>query len=457
MRRARPGCYRFAVTSLPVLRLSGFGVAYGSSVVLAEVDLEVPARGVTVLFGPAGTGKSTLLRTIAGLLNHQPDVRTWGAATYLGQPLGAGPRPHLVVQDVRHFVSTVFRNLADMLPARASLTLEQKRTRVVEFLHEVGVPELVGWLEREAVQVPSPLLRLLPVLRALASEAPLICLDESTARLDAASVDRTLGLLRHYATTRAVLFVTHHQGHARAVADHCALMAGGRVLEAAPAAEFFARPRSDLTRHFLETGGVPVASPMAAPEVLAEGVAPPPPLPPAAVDVLEARGWEGPRQFRWLLPGRLGGCPRPGIVDAVEDDLAALRRVGVDLLVSLEETVTVSPSLCAQVGIESIHFPIIDMKAPPCASAAAFCAMLADRLARGARIAIHCRAGHGRTGTMLAALRIFHGLTAVEALDEVRGVNPKWVTSDEQVRFLDVFAAHLRSTRSPASTPEGTN
>ncbi|HRC58224.1 MAG TPA: hypothetical protein PKU97_20010, partial [Kofleriaceae bacterium] len=66
-----------------MLALKGFGVAFRERIVLSDIELDVPARGVSVLMGPCGGGKSTLLRTVAGVNSAQPDLRQWGTARYV--------------------------------------------------------------------------------------------------------------------------------------------------------------------------------------------------------------------------------------------------------------------------------------------------------------------------------------------------------------------------------------
>ncbi|MEZ5641104.1 MAG: ATP-binding cassette domain-containing protein [Burkholderiaceae bacterium] len=81
-----------------VLAAHGFGAAFGDKVVLAEVDLVLPPHTLTVLLGPVGMGKSTLLRAIAGLNDRNPRYRSWGHVDYQGQPLADDHRPALVVK-----------------------------------------------------------------------------------------------------------------------------------------------------------------------------------------------------------------------------------------------------------------------------------------------------------------------------------------------------------------------
>ncbi len=434
----------------PVLALEGFGVAFRDRVVLADVHLEVPATGVTALLGPAGGGKSTLLRTLAGLNDAQPELRQWGTATYCGQPLERLRRPALVHQSLKHYVSTVRENLSSALPDRRALRRADQDDRIAELLDQAGVSELKRELDHEAVMLSPNLQRLLSVVRAFATQAPLVCLDETTANTDEACAERVMELMRRYARERAVLFVTHNQRHAVQVADHCALLGGGRIVAVHDTATFFRSPPSELVRHFVATGSINLPSPGAALETLADDAPRPTPLPPAALE--HPSSWVGPRNFRWLWPGRLGGLPRPGIVASLEEDLLGLRRLGVDVLVTLEEVPTVDATALEAHRIRGIHFPVPDMKAPAAPEALALCERLQALLDADQVVALHCRAGQGRTGTLLAAQLIFSGTTAVDALDRVRSINPKWVTSEEQVRFLDDFSAALRVTR-PIPTP----
>ncbi len=432
------------LSTAPVLWLEGFGVAFQDRLVLAEIDARVPPRGVCALMGPSGGGKSTLLRTLSGANHGQPDLRHWGRASYLGQPLEPGNRPVLVQQDMRYFTSTVWENLVSSLPDRRHLVRAAQVQRIEAVLERAGAGELAAHLDEEALALAPPLRRLLSVVRAAASGSPLICVDEPTAGLHGDAAAPILNAIRSYAKDRAVLLVTHHQGHAREVADHVLLLAGGRIQESTTAAEFFATTSSPIVRRFLDTGGIPLPRPDAAPETLSDDAQPPPELPDAA---RVPNAYVGPRDFRWLVPGRLGGMPRPGIVASLEEDLQALIRLGVQVLVTVEEVATVPTGELAALGVEALHFPLEDMAAPTATEAAQWCQQLEALIQRDKVVAIHCRAGQGRTGTLLACYLIWTGTSAIEALDRVRGVNPKWVTSDAQVRFLARFEAHARAVR----------
>jgi atypical dual specificity phosphatase len=434
---------------VPVLVLEGFGVAFGDRLVLADVSLQIPARGTCVLMGPAGGGKSTLLRTLAGVNHAQPDLRQWGRAFYDGRPLGEGSRPVLVHQDARYFTSTVRENLVSAFPDRGSLDRGGQSLRLAGLLARCGAEDLHAHLDEDAFSLPLGLRRLLSVLRAVSSEAPMICLDESTAGLDDEAAARILSVIRGYARDHAVFFVTHHRGQAHHIADQVVLLGGGRVQSQLSGEAFFTSDGTTIARHFLDSGGMAIPSPDALAEELGEGE----PLPPLLPEVARAgpTAYVGPRDFRWMVQGQLGGLPRPGIIANLAHDLEGLLRLGVTTLVTLEEGETVPREALAAVGIAGLHFPIVDMEAPDVQIAAEWCREIANRLERGEVIAMHCRAGQGRTGTMLASQLIWSGTPAVDALELVRGINPRWVTSSEQVTFLSRFCESIRRT-APSSS-----
>lgn len=139
--------------------------------------------------------------------------------------------------------------------------------------------------------------------------------------------------------------------------------------------------------------------------------------------------------------------PRPGLKRPLCEDLDQLQALGVTQLVNLEEQPTVDLVQLGARGISSVRFPIRDMSAPTVRGAEAFSARLKLSLARGEVVVMHCRAGLGRTGTMLASLLVFEGETAEDAIGSVRAVRPYCVQSDAQVGFLCELERHMRGRR----------
>ena len=432
-------------TSAPVLVLRGAGAGYGTRVVLAEVDLALPASGMTALVGPMGTGKSTLLRILGGIGPSMPNLKTWGEIDYRGRPLGERGWPALVSQNARTLISSVYENLVSGLPNRGELTQAEQRDLVLEHLHRADCIDLVDRFQSAAVQLSPVEQRIVAILRQLIAAPPMICVDEPTAELDDADAERLHRLLRRWSPHCAILVVSHHQQRVRQYADHVALLAGGRIQEFAATADFFERPQQAATRDFLRHGNCALPSPDATRDDLDETLPLPAPLSPQARSAMNA--WGGPRGFVWLDRGRLAGTPQPGIVDDLDADLDALERVGVTRLLTLLERPLPCVDELARRDIEAAWEPIPDMAAPTLEQATRACTLIDRWLDAGEVVAVHCKAGLGRTGTLLAAYRIWQGASAVEALEGVRRLESRWVQSSVQIDFLARFSRHARRQR----------
>lgn len=130
---------------------------------------------------------------------------------------------------------------------------------------------------------------------------------------------------------------------------------------------------------------------------------------------------------RRLAPGFLGIMPHPSAPPRLADELHALRKAGVDVLVSLlaaQECAALGlgglRADCAKFGIEHLAHPVADMAVPTDAEAFTVLALtLKRRLVAGAGIAIHCRAGIGRSGLLAASVLVALGASPGAAFAEV--------------------------------------
>ncbi len=430
-----------AANDAPLLTLRGFGVAFGPRIVLNDVDFEITGPGVHVVMGPSGTGKSTLLRTLCRINFAVPSFRSWGEASYLGAELGSGNSPGLVGQNARLLMSSLLENVISELPHRGELTHLGKHDAARAMLIDGGLEWLQDDLDRQVVDLPLAVQRHVAIIRAAGSGAPLLCIDEPTADLDDLGRRSLLSFLKKLGQSRAVLVVTHNQRDALELEGSVTLLAGGSIQGRGAAQTFFQAPPTPVATDFVRTGSCSLPSPNAMPEEVDESMRP------YVLGIRKAAhtyvpGAQGPRGFLWLKKGLLAGTPRPGIIQDLDYDLKALKRVGITTLVSLTTT-PVDQADLERFGIKGIWMPIIDMCAPGLEEALAMCRTV-DRLMKdGEAVAYHCRAGLGRTGTMLASQLIFEGVPALEALEKIRRIERGWVQSEAQVIFLQNFCNYM--------------
>ena len=156
---------------------------------------------------------------------------------------------------------------------------------------------------------------------------------------------------------------------------------------------------------------------------------------PLQADREAASASRGPNGFEWLVAGRLAGTPWPGVVHDVDADLRALRDCGITMLITLTEKDFPQDAL-ARNGLKNFHLPVYDHEPPTVAQIQMLLARMSAAMRRGEVLAVHCLAGLGRTGTVLAAWLIREGLTAEEALRRIRRIDPKYVQSQTQEDLL---------------------
>lgn len=153
----------------------------------------------------------------------------------------------------------------------------------------------------------------------------------------------------------------------------------------------------------------------------------------------------------WVIPGALAGMPMPfihperrlnmgGALTAYEDELPALYGAGVRAVVSLLN-IPSDEAVYESAGFAFKCLPLPDGGAPTVEQAHEFIAFVDRQLADHRPVGVHCEAGLGRTGTMLATYLISQGDSAELAISRVRAAESSAVETPGQIRFLETFAS----------------
>jgi len=142
-----------------------------------------------------------------------------------------------------------------------------------------------------------------------------------------------------------------------------------------------------------------------------------------------------PVGFSWVDRPHLAGLAQPD----GPDDLAWLRRHGIDILISLTETPPDRRHV-NDAGLLGVHIPIPDMTAPSPRQLELGVETVVRAKRSGMGVAVHCAAGKGRTGTVLAGYFVATGLSAEAAIAHVRALRPGSIETVEQEDAVRQYA-----------------
>ena len=222
------------------------------------VDLVVADGEFLAVLGPSGSGKTTLLRLVAGL--EAVDEGT----IRLGPTMVSAPGLH--VPPERRRVGVVFQSYAlwphMTVKRNVGYALEVRRVRGANYDRRVAAAlatvGLGGLEDRRPAELSGGQRQRVALARCLAMEPSVVLLDEPLASLDvhlrAALQEEFTAFHRHTGAT--MLYVTHDQGEAMALADRVAVMEAGRLIQVAPPATLYREPATPMVARFVGRGTV---------------------------------------------------------------------------------------------------------------------------------------------------------------------------------------------------------
>jgi atypical dual specificity phosphatase len=142
-----------------------------------------------------------------------------------------------------------------------------------------------------------------------------------------------------------------------------------------------------------------------------------------------------PNGFTWVEKPHLAAMARP----SGAEELAWLRKQGIELLIALTEDPP-RRDWVNDAGLMVMHVPVEDMEAPTQEQLDRCISAIERANSHGMGVAIHCGAGLGRTGVILAAYYVARGASAQNAIGKVRRLRPGSIETDEQAEAIVEFA-----------------
>ncbi|EME69513.1 ABC-type polar amino acid transport system, ATPase component [Paramagnetospirillum caucaseum] len=231
-------------TILP-LELERVGFAVGGRPLLDDITLRLEAGVRTIILGPNGAGKSLLLRLCHGLLAPSDGSVRWHGAM-AGEPVRR--RQAMVFQRPVLLRRSAVANVRYVL-ALGGVPWRRRGALAMEALERFGLAALA---QRPARVLSGGEQQRLALARAWAAGPDVLFLDEPTSALDpAAALSVEMAVQEFHASGTKIVMTTHDLGQARRLADEVVFLSRGRLVELAPAVEFFKGPASPQARAFL--------------------------------------------------------------------------------------------------------------------------------------------------------------------------------------------------------------
>jgi phosphate transport system ATP-binding protein len=248
------------VESRPIIQIENLSYAYDGKQALQDVSIEVPRNEIIVFFGPAGGGKTTLLRVINRLNDLVDGTKMTGRVLLDDQDIYSSG---INTNDLRRRVGMVFalplplpgtvRENVDYGPRLAG---EKNRSRLDDILYK-SLTQAALWDEvKDRLDAPANSLsggqqQRLCIARSLALEPEVLLLDEPTSGLDPISTNKVEETLYELKEKYTIVLVPHSIQQAARMADRAAFFLMGELIEFRPGKEIFATQQDPRTEEYI--------------------------------------------------------------------------------------------------------------------------------------------------------------------------------------------------------------
>ena len=244
------------VTNDNIIQVKDLKKYYKKGVIKAldGVSVDIARGDVVVVIGPSGSGKSTLLRSLNLLEEPTSGTILFEGTDITDKKIDINKHRQKMGMVFQHFNlfphKTIIENMI-LAPVEVKhVPKEEAKAKAMQLLERVGLADRA---DAYPIQLSGGQKQRVAIVRALCMEPDVMLFDEPTSALDPEMVGEVLDVMKELAHEgMTMVVVTHEMGFARNVSSKTVLMENGVVVEEAPSAEFFAHPREERTRAFLQ-------------------------------------------------------------------------------------------------------------------------------------------------------------------------------------------------------------
>ncbi len=259
------------VTLEPLLQVENLSVSFrterGLLKAVENLSFSLAPGEILSVVGESGSGKSLTSLAVMGLID-DPNAVLSGSIRYKGRELMGLPKRQLrdvrgdeiamIFQDPMSAMTPVYTigwQIAEQVRAHSKLTRRQARTRAVDLLGEMGMPNPSLQVDRFPHQLSGGMRQRAMIAMALSCNPSLLIADEPTTALDVTVQAQILRLIEQLRRDHgsSIIFITHDMGVVAEVADRVMVMYAGKVVERGPKPDLFAAPGHPYTVGLLDS------------------------------------------------------------------------------------------------------------------------------------------------------------------------------------------------------------
>ncbi len=233
---------------------------YGSKRVLHGITMDIYEKKVTAIIGPSGCGKTTFVRVLNRIYETIEGARAEGEVLLDGENILSRDydvitlrsKVGMVFQKPNPFPKSIYENVAFGLRIRGIKKRSVLDEKVEDALRKAALwDEVKDRLHDHAYSLSGGQQQRLCIARALAVEPEVLLFDEPTSAIDPVGTARIEALMKELSRSITVVLVTHSMHQAARISDYTAFFHSGNLIEFAPTAELFTRPKNKLTEDYI--------------------------------------------------------------------------------------------------------------------------------------------------------------------------------------------------------------